>query len=610
MRNPVVPDVVFNNAGDDDGDGVPDFYFTKRLLDFGNRTLDVKRDTFRVVGGLQGSFASEKWHYEGFYSFGQTKEAQTSSGQVNVLNFRNALEAVADVNDVDNDGDTTEAICRDPNARLQGCVPVDVFGPNSFTPQSIKYIEAPGSLATFTSQRLIGANVTGDLFDMPAGPFAIATGLEYRKEFSSSEADALTQAGLNAGNAIPPTRGEFDVKEAYLEANVPLLAEKPFAEQLSLRAAVRASDYSTVGNTLSWNGGLEWAPIKSLRFRAIRALSTRAPNINELFSPPSQTFPSVQDPCVGVTLTGTDTVSVNCRAAPGVLANINDPNQGNGVFTLNQADFQGVSGYDRGNPDLQEEEGNSWTVGAVIQPSDISVLDHFNFTVDYYRIDITGAITLRDRNYILSQCYGGGDTSLCQFVTRRPNAVGATSAGSIEFVDSDFNNAGSEFAEGVDLTVGYSHPVGPGKFNANLSYTHVLNHYLVPLVGGDRDYLGGEVGDSKDRAYLTLNYSGGKFGGTVQTSYLSGASLDDQFLAQFDLPRGAVGIGSKTYVDLQLTFDPSDAYQVFIGANNVFDTEPPPIITGLPGDVTGTETDAGTYDAIGRRWYAGVRMRF
>ena len=67
---------------------------------------------------------------------------------------------------------------------------------------------------------------------------------------------------------------------------------------------------------------------------------------------------------------------------------------------------------------------------------------------------------------------------------------------------------------------------------------------------------------------------------------------------------------SATYVDVQVTFSPTEVYEVFVGANNLFDEEPPLIISGLPGDVTGTETDAGTYDAIGRRWYAGVRMRF
>ena len=129
---------------DEDGDGLRDFYFTKRMADFGTRGSNAERDTFRVVGGLQGSFADDNWHYEAFYAFGQTKEAQTSSGQVNVLNFRNALESIADVEDVDNDGDLTEAICRDANARLQGCVPVDVFGYNSMSPEAVNYIQAPG----------------------------------------------------------------------------------------------------------------------------------------------------------------------------------------------------------------------------------------------------------------------------------------------------------------------------------------------------------------------------------------------------------------------------------------------------------------------------------
>ncbi|HTU66233.1 MAG TPA: TonB-dependent receptor, partial [Steroidobacteraceae bacterium] len=504
---------------------------------------------------------------------------------------------------------------RDANAREQGCTPVNVFGVNTMSPGAINYIQAPGSLATFTSQRVLGVNVSGEVFDLPAGPLGIAVGGEYREEFSSSEFDPLTQAGLNAGNAIPPTRGQFDVREAYLEASVPLLKELPAVDQLTLRGAVRFSDYSTVGNTLSWNGGVEWSPIPSLRFRAIKALSTRAPNINELYSPPSQTFPTgIQDPCVGVTATSAGAVSDACRAAPGVNANI----ASNGEFTLNQADFQGISGFDRGNPDLQEEKGNSWTIGAVIQPEGIPVLDNFDFTIDYYRIDIADAIVQTDRNFILSQCYGGGNPAFCNFITRRPAQVGANSAGSIDQLDAGVTNSGGEFAEGVDLTVQYSQEVGPGRLNARLAYTHLLDHYQIPLPGEDKDYLAGEVGDSKDRAYLTLNYEMGKFAATLQTTWLSAADLDDQFLAAFEdpenpgqgLPRGWAGVSATTYLDLQVSFSPMENYEAFVGVNNLLDEEPPLLITGLPGDVTGAETDAGTYDAIGRRFYAGVRVKF
>ena len=228
-----------------------------------------------------------------------------------------------------------------------------------------------------------------------------------------------------------------------------------------------------------------------------------------------------------------------------------------GVFTLNQADFQGISGFDRGNPDLTEEEGNSWTIGVVIQPEEHRGARQVRLLGRLLPIDIDDAIVLTDRNFILSQCYGGGNQSFCNFVTRRPAAVGANSAGSIEFLDADVTNSGGEFAEGVDLTVGFNTPIGPGKFNAQLSYTHLLDHYQIPLPGEDKDQLSGEIGDSDDKAYLMLGYNIGKFGGTLQTTYISSADLDDGFLRPSRYGRRA-GFGgnrrSATYLDLQFTW--------------------------------------------------------
>ncbi|MBV6424613.1 MAG: Vitamin B12 transporter BtuB [Steroidobacteraceae bacterium] len=609
LANPLIPAAVFNTTADEDGDGLRDYYFTRRMAEAGNRGSVADRDTFRIVGGLEGELFGGGWRYEAFYAYGQTKEAQTSSGQVNVLNFRNALEAIPDVDDLDGDGNVTEAICRDANARSQGCVPINVFGFNSISPAAFDYIKAPGMLATFTQQKIAGLNLTGHVFDLPAGPVGLAVGAEYRDEYSRSEFDPLQQAGLNAGNAIPRTEGDFDVKEGYLEVRVPLLADKPMFEKLDINGAVRFADYSTVGSVVSWNGGLEWSPIPSLRFRAIRALATRAPNINELFSPPSQDFPTgLQDPCVGVTATSTGDVDAACRAAPGVNANI----AANGAFTLNQADIQGISGFNRGNPNLSEEEGDSWTVGVVIKPSDIPVLENFDLTLDYYRIDIKDAIVFTPRQFILDQCYRG-NTALCQFITRRPAAVGANSAGSLEFIDSGPTNSGGEFAEGIDLTVSYAQDIGPGAFRGRLAFTHVLDQYRVPLPGAAKDYIVGEVEDGlvapENRAVLNLGYTVGKFGATLTTTYLGKVALDDQFLAQFGEARGSIGVGSKTYLDAQVTYSPTENYQIFVGANNLLDEEPPPIISGLPGDDTGTETNAGAYDPIGRRWYAGVRVK-
>ena len=600
MRNPIIPAALFNILTDTNGDGLKDYGFTRRLSEVGNRGQVADRDTFRYVTGLKGTLA-KTWDYDIYVAYGSTHESQVSGGQVNVLNFRNALEAIPDPNNVNGTG----AMCIDAQARSQGCVPLNIFGFNTISPAALKYISAPGLLGTFTTQKLFGATITGEPYMLPAGPLGIAAGVEFRKEFARSEFDPLQQAGLNGGNAIPRTEGSFDVKEYFAEARVPLLKDQPFAKSLSATGAVRSGDYSTVGNTISWNAGLEWAPISELKFRGTRALSTRAPNINELFSPPSQNFPTgLTDPCIGVTATSTGPTAAACRADPGVVANI----AANGVFTQTQADLQGISGFDRGNPQLKAEKGHSTTLGLVWTPATISWLKNFAFTVDYFDIKIDDAIVPTPRQFILSQCYGG-DASFCQFITRRLTVSGPNSAGSLEFIDSAQTNSGDYVTSGIDVTVAYSDKVGPGRLNARLAWTHLMKGYITPLPGAPRDQFAGEIGSPKEKGYLTLGYEWGPWGITSQTTYLGKSSLDDQFLAGFDVPPGSFGIGSKTYNDFQLRYT-DRMVQYYAGIDNAFGTKPPPVISGLPGDNTGTETQAGLYDPIGRRFYGGVRIRF
>ncbi|HTE41220.1 MAG TPA: TonB-dependent receptor [Steroidobacteraceae bacterium] len=618
LVNPLIPAHILADVSDNDADGLRDFAFSRRLSEVGNRGNVADRDTFRYAAGLKGEIFESGWSYEVFNIFGATKEAQTSSGQVNVLNFRNALEAVPDADDIDGDNNTTEAICASPNARAEGCVPINVFGFGSISPAAADYIKAPGSLTTFTSQKITGLNVSGDLFDLPAGAISMAAGAEYRQEFSRSEFDPLQQAGLNAGNAIPRTEGEFDVTEFYGEFHVPLLKDVFMADSLGLSGAVRFSDYSTVGSTRSWNGGMEWSPIPQIKFRAIRAQSTRAPNVNELFSPPSQDFPTgLSDPCEDVTLTSVGASDALCRAAPGVLANIN---ANGGVFTVNQADRQGISGFNLGNPTVEEEIGRSWTLGVVITPDSIPVLEKFTFTIDYFKIDIADAIVSTPRSFILTQCYTANQ--LCNFITRRPGAVGANSAGSLEFINSGVTNSGGLSTKGVDFTIGYGQNLADiglaGRLNARLSWTHLLDGYVIPLVGGDTDYFVGEIGGSgfdgtpRNSGFLTLNYSLGAFKATWSTTYIGASGLDDQTLAgTYGLgTRGAIGIGSYMYHDVQVGFEAHEHLEIFAGATNVFDKDPPPIISGVPGDETGTETASSVYDPIGIQAYIGFRAKF
>lgn len=605
LANPLIPADLLALMTDTDGDGYRDYSFTRRLSEFGTRGNTTDRDTFRVLAGLKGD-VFEATRYELFTAYGSTKESQVSGGQVNVLNFRNAMEAVPDVNDIDGDGDTAEAICRDANARAQRCVPADIFGYNTLSADAVRYITAPSLLATFTEQTLTGGTITGDIVQLPAGPLGYAVGAEYREEYSRSEFDPLQQAGLNAGNAIPRTEGAFDVVEGFYEARIPIVSGRPFAEDLTATAALRMGDYSTVGQVVSYTVGADWAPIQQLRARATVARSTRAPNINELYSPPSQNFPSVVDPCEGVAITDTGVLADRCRAAPGVLDNMN---ANGGVFTLNQADLQGTSGFDSGNPNVDEEVGDSWTAGLVWQPADIEFLRDTSFEVDFYRIRIDDAIVQTPRQFLLDQCYNGGDTSFCQFVTRRPNPVGANSAGSLQRVDTTVDNSGGLEARGFDLVADWAGGVGPGRLSSQLKYSRLLKGFVVPVPGATPDPYAGEIGSAKDKAALLLGYESGFWTVRALGTYIGKSAVDDQFLAAFGAPPESVTVPAKTYFDLQGGYTWMAA-TFYVGVDNIFDTKPPQFDTNalIPGGSTGAGTAADVYDAIGRRYYAGLRF--
>ncbi len=596
VKNPFIPSALFNLMTDRDGDGLKDYNFTRRLSDVGNRGNTAERDTFRVLFGTKGEL-SPTWSYDAYISYGSTKENQNGQGQVNGANFRSGLSVIPDANG--------NPVCADPTARAAGCVPVNVFGANSITPAAAKWIAAPSNLSTKVTQKFAGATLSGEPFKLPAGSVGTAFGVEYRKESSSDVADALTQSGGNLGNARPSTEGSFDVKEVFAEVRVPVLKGLPAVKSLDLTAAVRQGKYSSVGNTTSWNLGADWAINSLVRFRATSAVSTRAPNIGELFQGASQTFPpGLADPCVGVTATSAGAVSDACRRDPGVAANI----AANGKFTLTQADLQGISGFDSGNPALEAEKGKSLTVGLVFTPVLPQGFGNTSFTVDYYKIRISDAINLPGRQFQLNQCYGG-DPAFCSDITRRQTAVGGNSVGALAIINSSVKNTGGQFDEGVDLTANYATKIAGGQFASRLSYTYLKKAWVRPTPDAEIDYSTGELGAARNRWALGLSYGIGKFGFKSTVTYIGSSYLDDQFLTSNEIPREFGKISAKTYTDAQVTYNLGKG-EIYFGINNLLNTKAPLLPSGVSGNNTGVETDAGTYDAIGRRYYVGLRYKF
>ena len=609
VRNPFVQDFIYNNATDQTGDGLKDISFTRRLADFGPRTYTANRDTFRVLAGLDGNVFGN-FHWDAFYTYGQTTESQVGSGQVNLPSFLNALEAITSPNG---------PICADPAARAQGCAPANIFGgAGSISPASVGYIQAGQSRNTKVEQIDTGANISGDLFELPGGPVGIALGVEYRKEKSAAVNDALTVAGLNGGNKIANTFGQFDVKEAYGEIAIPLLSHRRFFETLTFRAAGRVSDYSlaAVGTVYSWNIGAEYAPFKDIRFRAVLAHATRAPNIGELFSGRSQTFPTgLQDPCRGVTLASTTAASARCRQDAGVIANIANGAVGSpvtGAFDLNQSDIQGISGFGSGNPNLNQETGRTFTVGGVLNPTSIHALRNLVITVDYFNIKIANLISAYGRQGILNSCYapvGTQEIDFCSLIVRRAGNEGPNSAGSLQFINTTNRNFGDYQTTGIDATMSYRTPAFGGTVAGKLAYTHVFK-LQDPSVGSVNS--AGEVGAPKDRASGTFSYATTDFTITARGNYIGRSYLPFSFSG---VEAGAAGsddyaIPAYFTADLQMRWKPTGTYEFFVGVNNLTNAKTPLLISGIPGNDTGTETDAGTYDPIGRRFYTGVKLKF
>jgi len=610
VRNPYIPDVVYNNSSDNDGDGLLDATFNKRMVEFGNRRTEIERQTFRMVVGAEGDI-NDNWSYDVHYSYGRSEAAGRMAGLFNMPNFDAATNVASDIYDFDGDGDTTEAICVDQTQRALGCVPLNLYGVGNVSEEAADYVRGTGFRDSVQEMHVVSAQVSGSVFELPAGPLLVAAGVEYRRESSENLFDPLTNAKKNGYLQFRDTVGSHNVKEAFSEVNVPLLADAPAAKRLSLRAAARVSDYSTVGSFWAYDGGIEWEPIEDLRFRAVYAHAVRAPNIGELYAASSAGVTSISDPCNGVTASGGGDLADRCRAEPGVMENIN---ANGGVFTLNQSDLQGVGTLSESNPDIAEETATTYTIGAVYSPSNIPGLV---FTVDYFNIELEGAINRVETSTILNKCYAEGLDEFCDFVTRRASEATPYSAGSVEQIVRGLVNSGGTWAEGLDFTLNYGSSLAgiglDGDATVSVSFTHLIDQGIIPLEGDAANNLAGEVGYATNKGFISLGYENGPFSATLTGTYIGSSYLDDVFIASTfgtDVDRDYFKVSSIFYTDLQLQYAFSENLEFYIGAKNLLNTDAPLIWGGLPGGSADTGTNTGVYDAIGRRFFSGVRVKF
>jgi outer membrane receptor protein involved in Fe transport len=629
IDNPFIPASIaaaiarVNSDGDPTND-VTSISFARRQNEIYTRSNTNSRDTFRIAGGLKGDI-SDKWSFDVSAVYGQLKD-HTETQDIDITKYAQALDAVRD--------GSGNIVCRDPAARAAGCVPIDLFGYNTASKAASAYVQSaqPRTDDVKNTEFVATASVTGSLFELPAGDVKVNFGAEYRREKSVDNWDALTNAGLNSGNQTPDTTGKFNVKELFGEIDIPLVKDKPFFNSLSAQGQVRYSDYSTVGSVFSWNAGGEWSPTEGVRFRGNYAVATRAPNISELYTAASETFPQTADPCDGLGATGNGsagnaTVAAACRAIPGVAAAIAKT----GTFKYGQADIQGINGFNSGNPNLKEEKGKTISAGTVLTPR---FLPGLSLTADYFNIKVSNAISIVSRDTSVGQCLATGLSVFCDNVIRDPKT------GFIITVNAPTANISALRTSGLDINLHYSRKLGlmeDDKLDLSVLWTHNLTYKTKddpssPTRSGVGNLRYGEV--FRDKINAILNYSFGPFSLNWTATFLSKMVADPN---TFDNPTvdqdnydGLIGVGltpeqareavkdnhikARLYHDIQLRarVGDNDRLELFFGVDNAFDRRPPRLLDGVYpyGNITGTTTAADVYDVYGRRFYAGAQVHF
>ncbi|MGH6697614.1 TonB-dependent receptor domain-containing protein [Sphingopyxis sp.] len=544
----------------------------RRFVEGGPRRFNQTVTTIYGVATLDGSFdfgGGSKWYWDINAAYGRNKAKQTMFGNINSDRLRRALGPVA--------------------ACTGECVPFNIFGGvGSITQPMLDYVMFTQRDRSRQSTFSASANVTGSLFDLPGGPLGIAVGVEYRKLKGSFDPDPIVAAGFSSDIPALPTRGSYNVKEAYAELSAPVLSDIPFIDLLEFTGAVRWSDYSTSGSTTTLKGGVNWKPIQDLRLRASYAEGFRAPSIGELFGTQSRFDQQINDPCSTSTTTGQNwnnntTIRTNCIA------------QGVPAAGYAQANPQ-ISVLVGGNQDLAAESSKSWIFGGVYSPGFIPGL---SIEGNYYDIKIKGAIQAVNAAITLGQCVAQNDADACALVTR-------AGGGQLTFVEGLLQNIAGIRTKGIDANLTYrTQKTAAGRFGFTWNNTFLTQYdVIVPTADGplviSRE--GTEQGSPsqtfpKWKSVGILDWDGTSIGATLTGRYVSAIreplADDNKLKARF-------------YTDFQLRWFPADDPEAFgfaLGVNNLFNVKAPGCISC---DINNFDPTA--YDLPGRYYY--VRASF
>ncbi|WND80656.1 TonB-dependent receptor [Lysobacter capsici] len=541
----------------------------RRLQEAGPREFFQETNTFRAVVGLEGRLGMN-WDWSAAINWGRNTGTDGSTKVANLDRVDNTLNP---------------AICSNAPGAAIPCG--DYLGYGDISQKVLDYILFTTRDHGGNEQKSFTANLSGQLFELPAGWVGFASGIEVRKERGWRDPDPLTVLGIANTNQQDPIAGEYLAKEAFAEFAVPLLQGRALAESLTLNLAVRYSDYDLFGEDINYKVGLDWQVVPSLKLRANYATAFRIPNIPELFGGIAEGNLTTTDPCSGwASQPAGSQVRQNCQAY-GVPAGYVQP--GNTILT--------TSG---GNRNLEPEDARSLTLGAVWTPGFAPGL---TLTADYFNIRIDNAIQRIDGSTKLAICYN--TPGLAHPFCGNENFTRNPITGEVDFLSSQPVNAADERVSGIDLGGLYEFELAGFDSSFSLDVSYLDKYDVRPFPGAQVIHYAGKITGGRGsythwRAFTSLTMSRDEWSGTYSLQYIGKA--DD-----INAARGDIGDHSPSvsYHNVQLKYSPAKSFDVSFGIDNLFDKKPPFIQS-----YTDANTDTMTYDLLGRRWYARFGYRW
>jgi outer membrane receptor protein involved in Fe transport len=608
-------------------------YSLSRVLDFADarRTFN-STDMYQVLAGVEGDLFSTDWRYEAYFSHGETSLVTEMSGFPGLQNYRAIVQAP---NFGANYNDRTRNIGPPLFFELKCTTGLPIM--TYFDPSQDCINSLSGNMKHLTEmkQDIAEVNVTGDLFDLPAGTIGSAWGASWRQnQYRWAPDDQLIRSSTNYPIGLFPTSrtgGSTNVTELYGELLVPVLSDIPGFRQFNLELGARWSDYNTAGSIWTYKALVDWQVLESVRIRGGYQLANRAPNVAELFTGATTSvvgFPGA-DPCMS------NTTNTTWGNHPGNTTNRNQviqlcsdiinrsrgdvnqspwhtganfPNNIVGPFPFN---FPFELANITGNPDLRNEEAETWTAGVVLTSPFDGLFSNATLAIDWYQVHITDAIAPTNAFSVYEKCLNrdGSNPSYdvnntyCRLITRDRDGYRAT-------VDTPYFNLGGIETSGIDVQFNWSFAAGPGRVNVN-SVINFLDYYRDQVSPADAfiDSTGTfrSGGQYDYKTFTTVNYMQDAWSVGIRHRFLPSIDSADSATNPNTTVQGA---GSYNMIDLFASYAINDMVRLTGGIDNLFDFDPE-IVGRNPGVTEAAGSTVPTYyDVLGRRYFLSVQLDF